>query len=60
MRLRSPGNRVKDLKCTFTNEAGLSAKPKKISPKMTSRDSTRKELTFRDYSNGTISGNLIT
>jgi hypothetical protein len=53
-------NQVKGLKCKFTNEAGITApKAKKIPPKMTAYDSTKKTVTFSGNYKGTISSNLI-
>ncbi|MBO6133900.1 MAG: InlB B-repeat-containing protein [Lachnospiraceae bacterium] len=51
---------VKGLKCTFQNETGITAgKARKISPKMTSFDSSKNEVVFSGYFEGSVPKNLI-
>ena len=51
---------VKGLKCTFSNEAGVSGvKEKKIPPKNTKYDKSTGTVTFNGNFDGVVSGNLI-
>mgnify|MGYP007070332992 CR=1 FL=1 len=56
-------NQVKGLKAKFgdikVGTTQLNPKAKKIKPKNTAYDATKKEVTFSDTITGTISGNLI-